>query len=353
MRAPKVAFFLLGLLVLYTVSAPVAESGGVAGFLEGPLEYIKGLLPGEHNGDGHVQARDLGAVGEQGLEKRRVRGSRARRKRPARKRPQRKKKTPTTKKNKKPKGKKGKTPKQNACKATKGKDGNLQARAGKTNSRQCKQKVKKTRNYKVAERAAKKKGYKLEMGQAYLLRFKSNPGPKNHQQLIVGTVKRRTNPADGSLDFVATSSELIKPLPQSIPTNWKARAKQRCRKLHGAKCKHRGIKEVYQCKETLKKWPKGQFLFEGGADPEFAVPDKFVEIGELGHWSRGSACNGGFYDTDGLIGKAILEKDTTYDVVYNNCRTHALKVKNVTKLKKGQNPLVDIELETLAIDDSG
>lgn len=216
------------------------------------------------------------------------------------------------------------------------------------------------------------------MHQAYLLRFKSHPGPKNHQQLIVGTVQKRTNPADGALDFVATSSELIKPLPQSIPTNWKAQALQKCKELHGAKCKHRGIKEVYECKAALKKWPKGKFVFEGGADPEFAVPSKFVEAGEFFVEERAWCCTcvRGFV-TDACAGKAILEKNTKYDVVFNNCkccypcgagymwlcywfgadleagRSHALAVKNVAKLKKGQDPLVDIELETLNIDDSG
>ncbi|KAF1979226.1 hypothetical protein BU23DRAFT_549249 [Bimuria novae-zelandiae CBS 107.79] len=139
----------------------------------------------------------------------------------------------------------------------------------------------------------------------------------------MGVVKKRThNPADGALDFEATSLELIKPL--RVPTNWKAKAKQECLKVHGAKCKHRGIERHYECKAALKKWPKGEFHFKGNANPEFAVPSKFVQTG-----------------------KTILEKDTTYDIVYNNCGTFARKLENVAELKKGQNPLVDIELEDL------
>lgn len=95
MRASSFAFFLLGLLVLYTVSAPVSESGGVTGLLGDSGDVVKSVLPGEHDGDRLVQARDVGAAEEQALEKRRGRGgSRPRRKRPARKKKAaRKKKT--------------------------------------------------------------------------------------------------------------------------------------------------------------------------------------------------------------------------------------------------------------------
>ncbi|KAF2443480.1 hypothetical protein P171DRAFT_522031 [Karstenula rhodostoma CBS 690.94] len=186
-------------------------------------------------------------------------------------------------------------------------------------------KVKKTRNYRIVEKAAKKAGHKkLVLGESYLLRFKSKPGLVNHQALIVGTVKHRTaNPNDGALDFEASSSELTKPL--RVPVGRIARAKQKCLEMHGAKCKHRGIERVYDCKQTLDRWGKqSAFIFKGNADPEFADPAKFVQTG-----------------------KAILEKDTTYDVVYNNCGTHARKIENIAKLKPGQNPLVDIELQDL------
>jgi hypothetical protein len=102
----------------------------------------------------------------------------------------------------------------------------------------------------------------------------------NHQALIVGTVKhRRANPNDGALDFQASSSELVKPL--HIPTNRIARAKQECLKMHGAKCKHRGIERSYDCKQMLNRWgKKSEFIFKGNADPEFADPAKFVQAGK-------------------------------------------------------------------------
>lgn len=98
--------------------------------------------------------------------------------------------------------------------------------------------------------------------------------------LVVGYVKHRTNPPDGALDFEATSSELVKPM--RVPTTKIAAAKQKCLKLHGAKCKHRGIEKTFQCKQTLQRWGKqSEFIFKGGADPEFVKPGKFVDTGKI------------------------------------------------------------------------
>ncbi|KAJ4348689.1 uncharacterized protein N0V89_010067 [Didymosphaeria variabile] len=348
MRAPNVALFLLSLLVLYTISAPVEEKNGLTNFLDGPV-FVKSLLPGRSGNGEHFQARDLISKEQDigpDLDKRRGGrgGSRSRTKKPARKRPQRKKKPapkkkpaqrkkkPSTKSPKKPNTRKptAKKPKKQAkackpAKGVKGKNGKLSGRAQPAGE-SCppKKKVTKTRNYKIAEKAAKKAGHKLVLGESYLLRFKSKPGLVNHQALIVGTVKhRRVNPNDGALHFEASSSELTKPL--NVPVGRIAAAKEKCRKMHGAKCKHRGIEKVYDCKQTLNHWgKKSEFLFKGNADPEFADPKTFVQTGE-----------------------AILERDTTYDVVYNNCGTHARKLENVAKLKKGQDPLVDVELQDL------
>ncbi|OAG01717.1 uncharacterized protein CC84DRAFT_1179754 [Paraphaeosphaeria sporulosa] len=366
MRAPNLALFLLSLLILYTVSAPVEDNSGVTNLLEAPV-FVKSILPGRSSSD-HDQARGLMSKEQDigpDLKKRRGSsgGSRIRAKRPARKRPQKTKekkksgrktkpaekkpaqskkksgiKKPKTPANRNPSTKKPKK-QTKACKpakSAKGKNGKLSARAGEPVDASCppKKKVTKTRNYRIAEKAAKKAGHKggLVLGESYLLRFKSKPGLVNHQALIVGTVQRRkANPADGALDFVASSSELVKPL--RVPTGRIAKAKQECLKLHGAKCKHRGIERVYDCKQTLDRWgKKSKFIFKGNANPEFADPKKFVQAG-----------------------KAILEKDTTYDVIYNNCGTHARKLENVAQLKKGQNPLVDIELqdlENLTLEDS-
>lgn len=190
-------------------------------------------------------------------------------------------KTPKKPANRKPKPKNQKGP-CNPGKGTKGKKGKLSARAGQPAGASCppKKKVTKTRNYRIAAKAAKKAGHKLVLGESYLLRFKSKPGLVNHQALIVGTVKhRRANPNDGALDFEASASELTKPL--RVPVGRIAKAKQKCLEMHGAKCKHRGIERVYDCKQTLDRWGKqSEFIFKGNAAPEFADPAKFVSTGE-------------------------------------------------------------------------
>jgi hypothetical protein len=101
MRTPSVALFLLSLLVLYTVSAPVEERDGLTGFLDDPVS-MNSILPGRPSDERSYQARDLMSKEQDidhNLEKRRGRrgGSRTRAKRPARKRPQ-KKKEPARKK---------------------------------------------------------------------------------------------------------------------------------------------------------------------------------------------------------------------------------------------------------------
>lgn len=141
---------------------------------------------------------------------------------------------------------------------------------------------KKTKNLKIAEKAA---GKVLKQGEAYLLRFVSDASAvRNHQVLVMGTVEPRTMPADGSMDFVATSSELLKEM--RIPQNWKQRVIQKCKELHGAKCKHRGIERAYDCRASLKKYKKGEFQFEGLAAPEFGDPKNFIATGEWRAYTR-------------------------------------------------------------------
>jgi hypothetical protein len=96
MRTPSVALFLLSLLILYSVSAPVDEKTGLTSFLDGPV-FVKSILPVRSSDARNDQAKDLISKEQgisHGLEKRRGSrgGSRTRTKRPARKRPQTKKK---------------------------------------------------------------------------------------------------------------------------------------------------------------------------------------------------------------------------------------------------------------------
>ncbi|KAJ4288044.1 hypothetical protein N0V90_012060 [Kalmusia sp. IMI 367209] len=224
------------------------------------------------------------------MEKRRGRGGRARTTR-TKKTKQRKQKTKKQQKSRKQKTRKQKTKGKN----TKGKK-SKQCR--RTNSGNCG----KTLNYMKAEEAAKKKGQTLQLNQAYMLKYESGTDMMAHAKLIVGTVRKNNL---GELDFDAFAS--------SLTFEGDVADIEGCNRYFGAKCKHGPTRE-YKCSQGPGE---GNYKFKGSASPVFADRETFLQAGEM-----------------------ILERNTKYNILYNNCQTHVKKLRNVAKLKKGEDPTV-------------
>jgi hypothetical protein len=178
MRAFSLTLLLLGILALFSSSAPVIWTENAVGR----------FLSERKNGD--VKARHLylsakeGSVEEADLETRAVK----------KKNGGKKKSGDKKKSSDKKKGGDEKKPDSKLCTRADGDCG-------------------KTKNYQIAAAAAKKKGKTLELNESYLLKFKGPGGI--HHQIIVGTVSKN---AEGELDFEATMSELLKPEPPENPT---------------------------------------------------------------------------------------------------------------------------------------
>ncbi|KAF1977970.1 hypothetical protein BU23DRAFT_277363 [Bimuria novae-zelandiae CBS 107.79] len=143
----------------------------------------------------------------------------------------------------------------------------------------------------------------LKLDHAYMLKFQTNPGENHHAKLIVGTVRKNKQ---GLLDFEASASELV----------FQQRNVQRCDAYFGAECAHRPIVQ-YNCTNDQASFQLGKYTSKGAASPEFADPKHFLESGEM-----------------------ILNKDTKYNILFNNCRWHVRRVANVAKFKPGEDPTV-------------
>lgn len=123
-----------------------------------------------------------------------------------------------------------------------------------------------------------------------------------HSKLIVGTVRKDKH---GTHDFVAASSSLI--------FEGNLAEVEGCNRYFGAKCTH-GPTNKYKCSLGPAE---GIYRLKGGASPVFADKDTFLQTG-----------------------RTILERNTKYNIVYNNCQTHVRKIENVARLKPGEDPTV-------------
>ncbi|KAF2677754.1 hypothetical protein K458DRAFT_491683 [Lentithecium fluviatile CBS 122367] len=279
MRTIKLTLFLLGLLALFATSAPVDQVEKGVGY------FISGAQDTDGNDGGFYLTAEEVDVSDDELEKRAPKKA---------KKPAPKKHTPTKtipKKPKKPAPKKA-TPAQKPKKPTSSPKPKKCTRA---DNNDCG----KTRDYEIAEAAAKKKKKTLQLNHSYLLRFKDAPATHmgaHHAQLVVGTVRKN---ADGELDFDAVGTQLLK--DESDPSA----IKEFCKTYWGAKCEPKHIRS-YKCQESLERNPRGRFKFEGEAAPEFAVPSTFFEASER-----------------------LIEEHPNYKVIFNDCKLHATRVKNI------------------------
>ena len=124
-------------------------------------------------------------------------------------------------------------------------------------------------NYKIAEKAARKKGKKLAANQMYLFLMKQGPtvGAKHHS-VMVGKVMKVGN----QLGMEATIQQLTKPSENGMAVRHE-NAKFFCGSAFGGVCQTGPYRRV-ECGKLNAK-----YKLVGGAGVEFADPEHFIQKG--------------------------------------------------------------------------
>ncbi|KAF9733645.1 hypothetical protein PMIN03_001638 [Paraphaeosphaeria minitans] len=159
-------------------------------------------------------------------------------------------------------------------------------------------------NFKIAQRAAKKKGETLKDKQMYLFLVKQGPtvGAKHHA-VVVGKVMKVGN----QLGMEATMQQLGKPTDQNGNAVRHPNAKVFCGSAVGGVCNTGPYRRI-ECGRM-----SGKYKFISGASVDFADPEHFIQKGE-----------------------EVFMAEKPYNVLTWNCQVYAKKLINVTKLKPGQ-----------------
>ncbi|KAL1597615.1 hypothetical protein SLS59_007312 [Nothophoma quercina] len=153
----------------------------------------------------------------------------------------------------------------------------------------------KTKNYEIVEKVAK--GQKLVVGESYLMTARTGV----HKQIVVGKVVETTDKKTGqkTLDIDAAMSELTKDVGNGSTFS------KVCKMFYGGTCEENHVQN-YSCVRGANGGTSYKFV--STANVVFADKSTFVQNGEV-----------------------ILQKNTKYNILTNNCWTHAKKLANVTK----------------------
>ncbi|KAK7180822.1 hypothetical protein PSPO01_13102 [Paraphaeosphaeria sporulosa] len=159
-------------------------------------------------------------------------------------------------------------------------------------------------NFKIAQRAARKKGETLKDKRMYLFLVKQGPtvGAKHHA-VVVGKVMKVGN----QLGMEATMQQLGKPTDQNGNAVRHPNAKVFCGSAVGGVCNTGPYRRI-ECGRM-----QGKYKFVSGAAVEFADPEHFIQKGE-----------------------EVFMAEKPYNVLTWNCQIYAKKLINVTKLQPGQ-----------------
>lgn len=123
-------------------------------------------------------------------------------------------------------------------------------------------------NYKIAQKAARKKGATLKEKQMYLFLLKQGSTAKHHS-VVVGKVMKVGN----QLGMEATMQQLQKPTDQNGQAVRHPNAKVFCGSAIGGVCKTGPYRRV-ECGKM-----SGKYKFVSGVGVEFADPEHFIQKG--------------------------------------------------------------------------